>query len=111
MMFGLTEKEIKLIKTVFRRHPEVIEVKIYGSRAMGSQRPNSDIDIAVWGKIDIRLIGKIIRELDELPLPYSFDVTDYASVDHTPLKQHIDEFGKTFINCRNFKNSPNHPLG
>ena len=96
-MFGLTEKTIALVRTVFTKHSEVQEVKIYGSRAMGSQRPNSDIDLAVWGRIDRRVIGRISRELDELPLPYTFDVTDYASVDHAPLKQHIDEYGKNFF--------------
>jgi len=96
-MFGLTEKTIALVRTVFTKHSEVQEVKIYGSRAMGSQRPNSDIDLAVWGRIDRRVIGRISRELDELPLPYTFDVTDYASVDHAPLKQRIDEYGKKFF--------------
>ena len=96
-MFGLTEKDISLMQAVFRKHHEVFEVKIYGSRALGTQRPNSDVDFAVWGKIDFPVIGKIARELDELPLPYTFDLTDYASVDHEPLKQHIDEFGKIFF--------------
>jgi len=96
-MFGLTQDEISLMQTVFRRHLEVHEVKIYGSRALGSHRPNSDIDFAIWGKIDRHVVGKICRELDELPLPYTFDVTDYAAITHPPLADHIDEFGKLFF--------------
>jgi predicted nucleotidyltransferase len=109
-MFGLTEKEIALMRTVFTRQNDVNEVKIYGSRATGSQQPNSDIDFAVWGKINHRLIGKISRDLDELPLPYTFDVTDYASVDHAPLKQHIDEFGKIFFSKEDIQNPAAKPI-
>ena len=97
-MFGLTEKEISLMKTVFEKYSEVVKVKIYGSRAMGNHRANSDVDFALWGEIDRHLVGKISRELDELPLPYTYDVTDYASVDHEALKRHIDKFGKVFFN-------------
>lgn len=96
-MFGLTENEIALMRTVFSRHHDVSQVKIFGSRAMGNHRKNSDLDFAVWGRIDPRLIGELSRELDELPLPYTFDVTDYAAIDHKPLKQHIDKFGKIFF--------------
>jgi hypothetical protein len=35
-----------------------------------------------------------MRELDELPLPYTFDVQAYDSIKHEPLRHHIDEFGK-----------------
>jgi len=45
--------------------------------------------------LDMGLIGRIARELDELPLPYTFDVKAYESIGHEPLKRHIDECGKT----------------
>jgi len=38
-----------------------------------------------------------MRELDELPLAYTFDVKAYEAVKHTPLKRHIDEFGKPYM--------------
>ena len=44
--------------------------------------------------MNINLIGQISHELDELPLPFSFDVKDYKTIKHAPLKEHIDEFGK-----------------
>jgi hypothetical protein len=36
-----------------------------------------------------------MQELDELPLPYTFDVKVYESIRHEPLNRRIDEFGKT----------------
>ena len=93
--FGLKPRALELIREVFSRHPEVHTVKIFGSRAMGCFEDYSDVDLALWGDIYLRLMGRIVSELDELPLPYTFDVKAYEAIKHPPLKRHIDEFGKT----------------
>jgi len=92
--FGLTSEALKLICEVFRQYQEVRIVKIFGSRAIGNFEGYSDVDLALWGDLDINLIGRISNELDELPLPFTFDVKDYKTINHVPLKEHIDEFGK-----------------
>jgi uncharacterized protein len=94
--FGLSEKTTNIIIEFFKKIPELKEVKIYGSRAKGNYKKGSDIDFAIFGDIDYRLTSKIAAELDELPTPYKFDVTDYNSLKHLPLKDHIDRVGKTF---------------
>ncbi|MDJ0763824.1 MAG: nucleotidyltransferase domain-containing protein [Myxococcota bacterium] len=94
MTFGLTPSEFSLIETVFKKHVRIREVRIFGSRAQGTQEANSDIDIALFGDIDQDLLGNVVLELDELPLPYIFDVTNYKEVKHQALKQHIDVYGK-----------------
>jgi predicted nucleotidyltransferase len=93
--FGLGADALKLIRSVFHRHPQVQKVEVFGSRAMGHFESNSDVDLVIWGDIDMILMGRIVGELDELPLPYTFDVKAYDSIRHDPLKRHIDEFGKT----------------
>lgn len=93
--FGLDARALELIRDVLRQHREVREAKVFGSRAMARFEKNSDVDLALWGDLDQRLIGRILGELDELPLPYMFDVQAYDAIRHTPLKQHIDEVGKT----------------
>lgn len=93
--FGLGPEALELVREVFRRHPEVREVRVFGSRATGHFADNSDVDLAVRGSTDPRIVGRIIRELDELPLPYIFDVQAYDAIRHPPLRQHIDEVGKT----------------
>jgi predicted nucleotidyltransferase len=93
--FGLGPRALELIRAVFRRHPEIREVKVFGSRAMGRFEKNSDVDLALWGELDLSLIGRILSELDELPLPYTFDVQAYATIRHAPLRQHIDEVGRS----------------
>ena len=93
--FGLRAEAVDLIRGVFRRHSEVCEVKIFGSRATGHFEKKSDVDLVLWGALDQALVARIMGELDELPLPYTFDVKAYESIKHEPLKRHIDEFGKT----------------
>ena len=92
--FGLTPDALGLIREVFRGHPEIERVSVFGSRAMGRFENWSDVDLALWGNLDRNLVGRIMRELDELPLPYTFDVQAYDAIRHPPLKQHIDEVGK-----------------
>ena len=93
--FGLRPEALELIRGVFRRHPEVQRAEVFGSRAMGRFEDHSDVDLALWGDLNPGLLGRIARELDELPLPYTFDVKAYESIGHEPLRRHIDEFGKT----------------
>lgn len=95
--FGLTNSEQELIRAVLRRHAEVTEAKIFGSRAKGNAQPNSDIDLALWGR-EIRFseLAAIAGELNELPLPYTFDVQAYDAIRHPPVREHIDRVGRSF---------------
>ena len=94
--FGLTDSEQQLICGVLRRNPEVVEAKVFGSRAKGDSQPASDIDLALWGSISQSLLNTIAGQLEELPLPYTFDVQAYDVISHQPLREHIDRVGKSF---------------
>ena len=95
--FGLGPQGLNLVREVFARHSEVSEVKVFGSRAMDRFEPGSDVDLAVWGDINLDLIARIAAELDQLPLPYKFDVQAYDAIQHLPLKEHIDRIGRTLF--------------
>ena len=95
MKYGLSAQALQLIERVFLGHPEVKRVRIFGSRAMGTHRPGSDIDLALEGEFTQAQLGRIAAELDELPLPYIFDLLSWAKIDHEPLRQHIAQWGQT----------------
>jgi predicted nucleotidyltransferase len=96
-MFGLKDSDIELIVRVLRFHPDVKEALIFGSRAMGNYKPGSDVDIALKGNLDSETAINVSVELNErTPLPYKFDVLDYSSLSHSPLIEHIDQYGKVF---------------
>ena len=92
MRFGLSDKQIEQI-SVLLNNAGVSKAVIFGSRAKGNFRPNSDIDIAVWGNEPN--IGRILTELDELPMPYKFDVVEYEPLT-AALREHIDRVGVVF---------------
>jgi uncharacterized protein len=90
---GLTSREMDLIGEVFRRHPEVLGATLYGSRAKGTYRPESDVDLAIQGDVNALRAESIASELDELPLPYRFDVTVYDDILSVALRNDIRRDG------------------
>ena len=96
--FGLKESVFQSILDVFEAEPEVTKAAIFGSRAMGNFRPNSDIDIVLWGQIDQTQLGRISSELEDLPTPYMFDVKVYDRITHPPVTEHIDTHAVTIYN-------------
>ena len=89
----LTIAELALLRGVFQRHPEISAVKLFGSRAKGTHAPNSDVDLAVWGEVDELRAEAIAAELDDLPLPYHYDVQAFAAIKLQPLREHIERVG------------------
>ena len=87
---ALLPAEIEIIRSVFWRHPEITEVRLFGSRAKGTHRPESDVDLAVWGQVDDLRAEAIAAELDELPLPYRYDVKPFGSIKVGALRDHIE---------------------
>lgn len=90
---GLAQPELELMRGVFRRVPAIREVVLYGSRAKGTYRPESDIDLALVGVEDDVQAEAVADELEELPLPYRFDVKASGSINHPPLQAHIARVG------------------
>lgn len=93
-MFGLSEKTLALIADCIRQFPEIVWVKIYGSRAKGDYQRGSDIDLAYSSPTECT--AELHGALDDLPTPYLFDVTHYESLRHEGLKEHIERIGVVF---------------
>ncbi len=95
MDFGLAQSILNMIKNAISTFPEIERADVFGSRATGTYKNNSDIDIALFGRISYNTLLKINEKLEELPSPYLFDIKAYNSITHKPLIEHIDKFGKT----------------
>lgn len=97
LQFGLKPEEIQKIQTVFASYPKVEQVLIYGSRALGTSKPNSDIDLTiVSSELSLSELLKIENDLDDLLLPYKFDLSLFSSLDNSNLVEHIQRIGKDF---------------
>lgn len=93
----MTKEEIANIEAVFSKYPQIEEVVIYGSRAKGNFKPASDIDLTLIGKnIDLSLQTKIEFDLDDLMLPYKFDISIYSKITNPEFLEHIQRVGKEF---------------
>ncbi len=92
---SLTQRELDLMTGIFLQHQDIQRVVLFGSRAKGTAKPYSDIDLAVEGMEKERDIAAVAMELDDLPLPYKFDVKSLDSLQHSPLQEHIQRVGIT----------------
>ena len=94
---GLTKEDIDRIKAIFSKYGPIEKVLIYGSRAKGNYRPASDIDLTIIGRnIDPNLQLKIEFDLDDLMLPYKFDISIYDKITNPEFIEHINKVGKEF---------------
>ena len=97
MQYGLTNVCIEKILSVFKRHAEIDEALLYGSRAKGNFQPGSDIDLTLKGEgLNLALLNKISLELDDLMLPYTFDLSIYRHIENKDLLDHIQRVGRVF---------------
>jgi uncharacterized protein len=98
MKFGLKEKTISQIQAVLALHPQVEKAIIYGSRAKGNFKNGSDIDLALIGKEDLNLeiLYRMMDEIDDLLLPYTFDLSILRQISDPDVIDHIKRVGVVF---------------
>ena len=97
MSFGLEEETIRQIQSTFAKFPLIEKAVIYGSRAKGTNKKGSDIDLCLFGiSINQKVLYQIETALDDLWLPYTFDLCAYQTIGNDDLKRHIDRIGITF---------------
>lgn len=97
MKFGLEVQVIENIISVLEQHPKVDKAFVFGSRAKGNYRPDSDIDIAIKGnEITTDDIIAISVAIETKGITHKFDLIDYNSIKELALKEHIDRVGIEF---------------
>ena len=83
------------IRSVFLTFPQVEKVWLYGSRAKGTAKAYSDIDISIEGnRLNLEVINELELALDELSLPYGFDISMLKDIENEDLLAHIKRVGK-----------------
>lgn len=93
--YGLSESTIQKICAVFGRHPQVKKAILYGSRAKGTYKNGSDIDLTLCGGSDLTLdaLCRIRDELDDLLLPHEIDVSIFRDIGDPDVVDHIQRVG------------------
>ena len=96
-MFGLKQNDIDKIKTVLEKYSSIEKAILYGSRAKGNNQKGSDTDLTLVGNsIAFSELLKIENDLDDILLPYQFDVSIFHKIDNPELITHIERIGIEF---------------
>ncbi len=96
-MFGLSPDVVERIKVILSGFPNIEKVIIYGSRAKGTYKGGSDIDLTLVGAdLTLKTLYALEDKLDDLYLPYTFDISIFSMINNPDLIKHITNFGKPF---------------
>jgi len=95
MDFGLKDKEINALRKTLASVPEIEEAVIYGSRARGTNKVSSDIDITLKGSnLTYLQLALLDARIDDLYLPYFVDLSLFSMLRNADLIESIEREGK-----------------
>ncbi|MBR1514015.1 MAG: nucleotidyltransferase domain-containing protein [Bacteroidales bacterium] len=98
MEFGLKQNEITALREALASIPEVEEAIIYGSRARGTNRVSSDIDITLKGSnLTYLQLALLDAKIDDLYLPYFVDLSLFSMLRNADLIESIEREGKVIF--------------
>lgn len=94
---GLPAYSVDQLREVFRAWPQIDRVILYGSRAKGSYRTGSDIDLCILGEtLSLPDLLAIESRIDDLLLPWKVDLSLFHKIDNPALLEHIQRVGVVF---------------
>ncbi len=82
-LVDIRPEHLRIVQDVLRNHlPAGVEVRVFGSRAQGSARDASDLDLALEGEteIDRKVIEALADAFENSELPYTVDAVDINRV-------------------------------
>lgn len=91
---GIADQYWEKIVSLFKDVPSIEKVVLFGSRAMGSYRKGSDIDICLEGNLNAGMIPKLLNAYEDLYLPWKLDLILRNQTDNQELIDHIQRVGK-----------------
>ena len=93
--FGLSASVMSSIVGAIASIENVSRALIYGSRAKGNYRDNSDIDITLEGKnLTVSDLATLDERLDNLLLPWQIDLSIKSRITNVALLDEIERWGK-----------------
>ena len=109
--YGLKAETLEAIQQAIAKVEPISKVILYGSRAKGNYRNGSDIDITLFGKkLDHNnSVYPLMDELEELYLPYTFDISIFKDISNPNLVDQINRVGKVFYEQHSGRDSKSHP--
>lgn len=92
---GLSNDILAMLKMTFKKYAGIEQVKLYGSRAKGTFKERSDIDLVAYGKaLDRFVVSQVLLDLDDSDIPYMIDFQDFNELKNSQLIEHIERVGQ-----------------
>lgn len=99
MKYGLKISLINQILQLAKNNNKIEDIILYGSRILGNYKTGSDIDLTLKGKnLTLKDIFKFENDLDELYIPYKFDISIFHQINNKNLLDHINKYGVSLLN-------------
>lgn len=78
---GIQEPEWALVRRILTAWLPGREVRLFGSRARGTPKPYSDLDLVIMGDTptDLSTLGQLQEAFASSDLPWRVDVVDWAT--------------------------------
>ncbi len=89
-MYGINEKVYNNILVYFEKEKDINKVTLFGSRAKGNAKINSDIDLCINCSKKVRY--KIVENIDDIIGIYSSDILFSDSL-NLEVKEQINKYG------------------
>jgi predicted nucleotidyltransferase len=96
MICGVSNEIMDRLLALFTSYSEVKRVIIFGSRARGDYKHNSDIDVAIFAEGGIS--GELYANIDEAVGIYKVDIIDMCTLDNEKLIRNVAEQGIEIYN-------------
>ena len=94
MTDGLERQDREIIIDILSSNEKVERAVLYGSRVLGTFRPASDVDIALFGNsLTFSDIAQLANTLEETTIPQKIDLLLYNTLTNHDLRNHIEESG------------------
>ncbi|HKJ78818.1 MAG TPA: nucleotidyltransferase domain-containing protein [Prolixibacteraceae bacterium] len=92
--FGIPISDLEALISILKNNERVHKAVLFGSRAKGNFGNGSDVDIALMGN-ELKLLDilQLSGKIDDLYLPWKFDLVIYNRITEKALKEHIDRVG------------------
>jgi len=82
MQIELKEHFLRQVQNILKEHVPECEVWVFGSRAGGSAKPFSDLDLALISPsgVSIRQLALLDAAFEDSDLPFRVDIVDWKSL-------------------------------
>lgn len=101
----ISAEQMTIVREILAPYAKDITcVGLFGSRATGKARPDSDIDLVLYGSVDEATINHLRTDFEDSNLAVTVDIIAYNALAHPPLKEHIDAVMQPLFTQNQLKN-------